>query len=247
MKQIVSWLIVFLFCFYVSSSSAALHKWVDEKGHTWVTDYPPPKAAKKKAPEAGNAANQTQANQSATSNSEVQQTDQQRDAGKIFLLPEDIRKKLPMSLQGEGIPFVPSKILAMISGFMLLIVLAGYIYVSLCLYLIAKKTAIPHPWMAWIPLVNLWTFVAAAGREWWWLAIIAALSALSLISVVGIIFGLLNLAAIIYLWICITENVGKNKWLGLLMLVPIVNLIFLAILAFSKQENYSSPSDMTAV
>jgi hypothetical protein len=101
--------------------------------------------------------------------------------------------------------------------------------------------------MAWIPLVNLWTFVAAAGREWWWLAIIAALGALSLISGVGIIFGLLNLAAIIYLWICITENVGKNKWLGLLMLVPIVNLIFPAILAFSKQKNYSSPSDMTAV
>jgi hypothetical protein len=247
MKPIASWLIVFLFCFYVSSSSAALHKWVDEKGRTWVTDYPQPKAAKKKAPETGNAANQTQPNESATANLEVQQTDQQRDAGKIFLLPEDIRKKLPMSLQGEGIPFVPGKILAMISGFMLLIVLAGYIYVSFCLYLIAKKTEVPNPWMAWIPLVNLWTFVAAAGREWWWLGIIAALSALSLISGVGIIFGLLNLAAIIYLWICITENVGKNKWLGLLMLVPIVNLIFPAILAFSKQENYSSPSDMTAV
>jgi len=248
MKPIVSWLIVSLFCFYVSSSSAALHKWVDEKGRTWVTDYPPPKAVKKKAPEADNAANKAQANESATAaNPEVKQTDQQRDAGTIFLLPEDIRKKLPMPLRGVGIPLVPGNVVAMMSGFMLFIVLAGYIYISLCLYLIAKKTEVTNPWMAWIPLVNLWTFVAAAGRQWWWLAVIAGLGALSLIPDVGIIFGLLNLAAIIYLWICITENVGKNKWLGLLMIVPLVNLIFPAILAFSKQENYSSPSDMTAV
>jgi hypothetical protein len=246
MKPTLSWLIVFLFCFYVSSSSAALHKWVDEKGRTWVTDYPQPKAANKKAPQADNAANQSPTNESAAATPEVQKTDQERDAGKIFVLPEDIRKRLPMSLQGEGMPFDPGNMLAMMSGLIVIIVLAGYIYFALCLYLIAKKTEVPHPWMAWIPLVNLWTFVAAAGREWWWLAIIAGMGVLSMVSGVGIIFSLLNMAAIIYLWICITENLGKNKWLGLLMLVPIVNIIFPAILAFSKQESDSSPADMTA-
>jgi len=247
MKPIVSWLIVFLFCFYVSSSFAALHKWVDEKGRTWLTDYPQPKAAKKRASEADSAANQAQNKESsAAANPEMQQTDQERDAGKFFVLPEDIRKKLPLFLHSDRMPFVPGNMPAMMSGFMLLLVLAGYIYFSLCLYFIAMKTGIPNPWMAWIPLVNLWTFVAAAGREWWWLAIIVGLGALSLIPGLGIVFSLLNLAAIIYLWICITDNVGKNKWLGLLMLVPIVNLIFPAILAFSKQEDYSSPSDMTA-
>jgi hypothetical protein len=45
---------------------------------------------------------------------------------------------------------------------------------------------------------------------------------------------------------CISENLGKNKWLGLLMLVPIVNFVWLGILAFSKLEGYSYPSDMTA-
>jgi hypothetical protein len=136
---------------------------------------------------------------------------------------------------------MPGNIAAMLSGVVLLIGLAVYIFVALCLYLIAKKTGVPHPWMAWIPVVNLWTFVAAAGREWWWLAIIACLSVLSLMPGIGIIFSLLSMAAIIYLWICITENLGKNKWLGLLMLVPIVNLIFPAILAFSKQEDYPLP------
>ena len=237
-------IIVFGLLLIFKSAEAEIYKWVDEKGRTWVTDYPQPKAAKKKAPEADNAVNQAQTNESAAANPEVQKTDQDRDSGKIFVLPEDIRKRLPMSLQGEGMPFDPKSMLAMMSGFILVIVLAGYIYFALCLYLIAKKIEVPHPWMAWIPLVNLWTFVAAAGREWWWLAIIVGMGVLSLVSGVGIIFSLLNMAAIIYLWICITENLGKNKWLGLLMLVPIVNIIFPAILAFSKQESYSSADDM---
>ena len=35
---------------------------------------------------------------------------------------------------------------------------------------------------------------------------------------------------------CISENLGKDKWFGLLMLVPVVNLIYLGMLAFSKQD-----------
>jgi hypothetical protein len=35
---------------------------------------------------------------------------------------------------------------------------------------------------------------------------------------------------------CICENLGRNKWLGLLILVPIVSLILPGILAFSKNE-----------
>ena len=41
---------------------------------------------------------------------------------------------------------------------------------------------------------------------------------------------------------CISENLGKDKWLGLLMLVPIANLIYLGILAFSKQDSSSETS-----
>jgi hypothetical protein len=40
----------------------------------------------------------------------------------------------------------------------------------------------------------------------------------------------------IYVWTCITENLGRNKRLGLLMLLPIINFVFLGIPAFSKTE-----------
>jgi hypothetical protein len=104
----------------------------------------------------------------------------------------------------------------------LVIAIASYIYTSLCLFLIAKKLDVPAPWTAWVPLIQVWTFVSAAGKPWWWILLL-------LVPIVSIIAG-------IYLWVCITENLGRNKWLGLLMLVPIVNLVFLGMLAFSKSE-----------
>jgi len=46
---------------------------------------------------------------------------------------------------------------------------------------------------------------------------------------------IINIFIGIYLWICITENLGKNKLLGLLMLLPLINMLFLGFLAFSRE------------
>lgn len=107
-----------------------------------------------------------------------------------------------------------------VATIILLVDIAIYIFFSLCLFIIAKKLHVPAPWTAWIPIVQIWTIVASAGRPWWWIL-------LFLVPIVNIVIG-------IYLWVLITENLGRNKWLGLLMLLPIVNFVFLGILAFSK-------------
>jgi hypothetical protein len=112
---------------------------------------------------------------------------------------------------------------AALGMFMIVVWLAFYIFFCLCLFLIAKKLGIPAPWTAWIPLVQIWTIVACAGKPAWWL----------LLFLVPIV----NAFVAIYLWMCIAENLGKNKWLGLLMIVPIANMIFLGMLAFSKSES----------
>lgn len=108
--------------------------------------------------------------------------------------------------------------------FMLFLALAAalYVYFSLCFFLIAKKLNVPAPWTAWVPIVNIWTLLQAAGKPCWWVL-------LFFIPVVGFV-------VIIYVWMCITENLGRNKWLGLLILVPIVSLVYIGVLAFSKQE-----------
>jgi len=103
----------------------------------------------------------------------------------------------------------------------LISIIAFYVYFSLCLFSIAKKLNVPSPWIAWIPIVNIWTIVSAARKPWWWILLL-------FVPIVNIFIG-------IYLWICITENLGKNRLLGLLMLLPLINLLFLGFLAFSKE------------
>jgi hypothetical protein len=103
----------------------------------------------------------------------------------------------------------------------LILIIVFYVYFSLCLFSIAKKLNVPSPWLAWIPIVSIWTIVSAARKPWWWILLL-------IVPIINIVIG-------IYLWICITENLGKNKLLGLLMLVPLVNLLFLGFLAFSRE------------
>lgn len=134
---------------------------------------------------------------------------------------------MPKEIPGAAAPLLVG-IMAAFGMFFFIIAIAFYVFFSLCLYLIAKKLNVPAPWTAWIPIVNIWTLVACAGKPAWWLI-------LCFIPVV-------NFFVFIYLYMCITENLGKNKWLGLLMLVPLVNMVFLGWLAFSKPESYGGPT-----
>lgn len=103
-----------------------------------------------------------------------------------------------------------------------------FIYFCLCLFFIARKLQITAPWTAWIPIVNLWTLVSSAGKPWWWILLL--------------IIPIANIIVWIGLWMCIAENTGKNKWLGLLMLVPFVSFVFMGMLAFSGNEKMSEPA-----
>jgi hypothetical protein len=169
----------------------------------------------------------------------VPQKDQQGSVspGKESVLPEQYNsgpagtvtpdKKFP--------PFPPSKpfmpriasggLMALFAGlgtFFIVLAIAPYLFFCLCLFLIAKKLYVPSPWIAWIPFVQIWTIVSSAGKPWWW--------------ILFMLVPIVNVFVSIYLWMCITENLRRNKWLGLLMLLPIINFIFLGILAFSKTE-----------
>ncbi|MDP3260480.1 MAG: DUF5684 domain-containing protein [Thermodesulfovibrionales bacterium] len=125
---------------------------------------------------------------------------------------------------GKEMPGVsPQMLTAIFASFgiiILAIVAIWVVYYLLCLFLIAKKLAIPAPWTAWIPIVNLWTIVTCAGKPWWWILLL-------LIPIAGLFIY-------IYLWMCISENRGKSKWLGLLILIPTADLVLYGILAFSK-------------
>ena len=250
MKPAISLIIIFLFGLSAVSSYAEMHKWVDEKGRTWITDYPEPKAAKKKMLEKAKDADQTQdAKAPDAKPGETDKTDQKNDISKFLPLPDSLRKQIDAFPRADTMSVLPGPFMALLSGFLVILAvacLAAYIFHSLCLYLIAKKLAVPNPWLAWIPIANLWTVSAAAGREWWWAVILIALGVLSASPAIGIIFNLACVGCWVYLWMCITANLGRNKWLGLLIVLPIVNFIWMGILAFSKDQEPLHPSNMNA-
>jgi len=103
------------------------------------------------------------------------------------------------------------------TGWILLIL---YIYLSLALHIIAKKTATPLGWLAWIPIVNFYLMNRIAGRPGWWFWLF--------------LIPWVNMVIAVIVWMGIAKVRNKTEWLGLLLLIPIVNFILPGYLAFSR-------------
>ena len=115
-----------------------------------------------------------------------------------------------------------------VAGITLFVSIALYIYTSLALMTIAKKTNTPNAWLAWIPIANLYLMMEIAGARWWTLLVVLFGW---LIPFVG---ALLGIAVILTWWHGIAKARNKPGWLGLLMIIPIVNLVILGYLAWSE-------------
>ncbi|MGM0771859.1 MAG: DUF5684 domain-containing protein [Halobacteriota archaeon] len=94
-----------------------------------------------------------------------------------------------------------------------------YIYFSYSLQVIAAKTQTESWWMAWIPILNL--------------VLMVRICRLSLFAVVPFFIPLLNIIYVAYIWGEIAFATNKSRWLGLLILIPVINLILPGYLAFS--------------
>jgi cytochrome bd-type quinol oxidase subunit 2 len=94
-----------------------------------------------------------------------------------------------------------------------------YVYISLALSTIAKKTNTENPWMAWIPIVNIILMLNIAKKPMWWIL-------LCLIPVVSIVIMIL-------VWMEIAKARNKPEWWGILLIVPVVNIIVPGYLAWS--------------
>ncbi len=121
---------------------------------------------------------------------------------------------------------VPEKKMRALAGSLLMVVavvlLVFYVYYSFCMFRIAKKLEVAEAWMSWVPVLNLWPFASSAGKPCWWAILL--------------FIPLVNFFVLIYLWMCISENLGRNKWLGLLVLVDGGTIILPGVMAFSAKE-----------
>jgi hypothetical protein len=142
-------------------------------------------------------------------------------------------------VMGQGAPSVtqpaatpdtmPPAVAALVASFLsvfLFVIIGVYIFFCLCLYLIARKLDVSTAWMAWLPILQVAPLLGSAGKPIWWVLLF--------------FIPFVNVVVSVYIWMCIAENLGKNKMLGLLTIIPIVNFIIMAILAFSKKEGSMS-------
>jgi len=103
--------------------------------------------------------------------------------------------------------------------FFLIFGLAMYIYTSLALQTIAKKTNTENAWMAWIPIINILLMLNIAKKPLWWIILC--------------LIPLVNIVILIIVWMAIAEARKKPNWWGILMIVPVVNLIVPGYLAWA--------------
>ncbi len=146
-----------------------------------------------------------------------------------------------------------TQLLALLSfgGLFYMVLLIGislliYFYTTLALHIIGKKRGVSYAWTVWIPLVNsitgLLVLIASAGRPLWWvvfffLPFAASVGAvfLPVLSVVSLVLSLGVIVLVVVLWMDISRALGLNRWLGLLILLPVANLIFMGYLAFKRE------------
>jgi hypothetical protein len=109
-------------------------------------------------------------------------------------------------------------VMSWFAGWYLLFCVLLYIYIAFCLQTLAKKTNTENGWLAWIPLANIVLMINIAKRPLWWIILI-------LIPIVNIIAGII-------LWMDIAERRGKEKWIGILLIVPVIGIAVPGYLAF---------------
>ncbi|HUU13842.1 MAG TPA: DUF5684 domain-containing protein [Terriglobia bacterium] len=114
---------------------------------------------------------------------------------------------------------IPTGFLGAMVGVMFLVFAVLYVYFSLALQTIAKKTNTENAWLAWIPIANVILMLNIAKKPLWWFI-------LCLIPFVNIVITII-------VWMAIAEARRKPGWWGILLIVPVVGLIVPGYLAWS--------------
>lgn len=134
---------------------------------------------------------------------------------------------------GAGSDAAAAGVLAVFAGFfmvILVVAIALYVFMAICLMKIAKKTDTPNGWFAWIPILNIVLMLQIAKKPVWWIVLLF----IPFVNIAWIVLQIL-------VWMAISKECGKEEWLGILIIVPVANIIIPAYLAFSKNNIPSQP------
>ena len=94
-----------------------------------------------------------------------------------------------------------------ISGLSFLILIGLYVYYAFAWMSIAKKLSYDKPWLAWIPVANIFLIPILANKHWAW-------GFMFFVPIAGLVFG--------FIWVW---NIYKQRnYPGVLSLVPLASI-----------------------
>lgn len=103
-------------------------------------------------------------------------------------------------------------------GAVMIFYVVAYVWTALCLYFIAKKTNTANPWMAWVPIANVFLMLNIAKRPLWWFVLM--------------LIPLVNFVILIIVMMDMIKARGRPAWHVVLMLL--FGPIYMGYLAFSS-------------
>ena len=121
-----------------------------------------------------------------------------------------------------------------------------FIYIGFALRTLAKRNNIPHAWMAFVPVIQGYLFVkiAKCSGGWFWILFILCGAAIEVDrqvypwAVLWVSLGFI--ASYFYLWACLARSIGRSWFWGLLMMVPLLNVVVLGFLAWTMPRHQST-------
>jgi hypothetical protein len=259
LRIIVLLCIVFILSFSTDVSSKTLYKWIDKKGVIHLTDYPPSENEATQVKEIEVKEQIQPQEKIPTDTQDLPKPDQQQPLDTALppdldqLQDIDLDELMKMSDGDMPFPITDEMIqLLEVAGtaiFILSFALSIFInlYLALCLYLIARKTEVSYAWMAFVPILNIFPLFGAAGYRWHLVLLIMLAVILSLLPsfflpqlalIITFVMAIALFIFFINLWMKICENLGTSKWLGLLIIIPFINIFLPSYLAFKKETSW---------
>jgi hypothetical protein len=151
-----------------------------------------------------------------------------------------VSEELLTSLLGAGLGAAAFAMIAGMAMILLIVFLVVYVFSALVMSTIARKLGYNKPWLAWIPIANLFLIPILADYKWWWGFTFVLPFVLGMIPLVGLVLNpiasVFSAVMSVIWYIKIFKKRNYSPWLILLFLVPIANIVMLCLLAWKDKE-----------
>lgn len=148
------------------------------------------------------------------------------ESPQVKQMGREIESRIPADLKAQLTQFrtlpPPTVIYGVLGALALL-----YLFSCYCLSMICTKAGHPGGAMVWLPVLQIFPCLKAAGMSGWWF--------------VALFVPILNIVAHIMWCIKIAQARGKHVMVGILLLLPVLNIFAFLFLAFSSDGKAEAP------